>query len=540
MFENIFGQANFRYKLLGGFLAMLTLVVVVLMFMRGTLHSINSQVGLLNEKSLPDDMQADEMVINVLTIQNIFTNRSLVGERVDPVELDVVVNNFRRGLEQLRMDQPEQNDFFNRIQDLLEDYLTTGKSMADAYLAGDKAAGNAYMTQFESASSLLQNNMRTLSNKMEADITMSVKDIFTYVSGSVLALPIFFGVSMLVVIGLAHIISKNLMEHLGIDPFYVRGIAKEIAKGDLSREILVGVDQKGSLLAAIAAMQNNLRNMVADVKIGADDITQCSEHLVNATRQMMVSSSHQNRAVNSVSVAVGKMTTSIDQIADNAMQTDSVARKAGEISQQGGKVVEDATAEMHRIAEAVNQSSDIISELGMQSQQISEIVGVIKGIADQTNLLALNAAIEAARAGEYGRGFAVVADEVRHLAERTSQSTQLISSMIEAIQSCAANAVNSMNNGSQRVEEGVEKARCAGFSMIEINRGTEEMVSSVGEISQAIKEQSLSVNQIADKVGVIADMTEKNIESVGDIASAANKLENLAAGLHTSISRFKV
>ena len=110
-------------------------------------------------------------------------------------------------------------------------------------------------------------------------------------------------------------------------------------------------------------------------------------------------------------------------------------------------IVRDASAEMERIAASVTQSSEVVYALGERSKAISGIVQTIREIADQTNLLALNAAIEAARAGEQGRGFAVVADEVRKLAERTSQATGEIGSMISAIQGETDSAIASIEAG---------------------------------------------------------------------------------------------
>jgi methyl-accepting chemotaxis protein len=182
----------------------------------------------------------------------------------------------------------------------------------------------------------------------------------------------------------------------------------------------------------------------------------------------------------------------------------------------------------------------VITSLGEQSHQISNIVMVIKEIADQTNLLALNAAIEAARAGEQGRGFAVVADEVRKLAERTTQSTQEIAAMIQSIQAGTDNAVAGMSEGSTRVNEGVRMVGRAGSSMELIQDGVQKVLAAIGDISASLREQNASSNQIARNVEGIARMTDETSTIVRDVAASADQLEQLAAALKDSVGQFKL
>jgi methyl-accepting chemotaxis protein len=196
--------------------------------------------------------------------------------------------------------------------------------------------------------------------------------------------------------------------------------------------------------------------------------------------------------------------------------------------------------EMEHIAEAVERSSAAIGELGEKSRQITTIVDSIRDIADQTNLLALNAAIEAARAGETGRGFAVVADEVRKLAERTSLATQEIAGMVQAIQHGTARAVDTMQQGVERVSSGVALSNQAGESMAQINSGAQQVLEAVREISLALNEQSLASNEIAQNVERIAAMTGDNSVAARETTTTAEVLENLATTLRQQVGRFQV
>ena len=170
----------------------------------------------------------------------------------------------------------------------------------------------------------------------------------------------------------------------------------------------------------------------------------------------------QTSQASEVASAVEEMTKTIMENSKNASVAADTAKQARVSAEAGGKVVDDTVHGMKRIAGVVNKSAETVKELGKSSDQIGEIIGVIDDIADQTNLLALNAAIEAARAGEQGRGFAVVADEVRKLAERTTKATKEIAGMIKKIQADTTGAVQSMEEGTQEVERGIELADKAG------------------------------------------------------------------------------
>ena len=210
------------------------------------------------------------------------------------------------------------------------------------------------------------------------------------------------------------------------------------------------------------------------------------------------------------------------------------------VADKGQEIVTKSVEEVKAISETVNESAKLMSSLGERSKQIGEIVNVIKDIADQTNLLALNAAIEAARAGEQGRGFAVVADEVRKLAERTAKATAEISGMIGAIQEEMDQAVISMENGTKRVEVGVEFSIQAGVALKQIVGSVTDLQTMVQQIATATEEMSTASEQISGDIETIANVSKETSVSSDQVSQASSDLARLAADLQGTVGMFRV
>ncbi len=335
------------------------------------------------------------------------------------------------------------------------------------------------------------------------------------------------------------VVGRNIVNTLGGDPQYAAEITKRIAAGDLTTDVHCGAGDTTSLLAGMRDMQNTLRAMIKEIVAGAERLAAASDELLHASEEVAMRSRQQSESASAMAAAVEEMTVSIDQVSHNASEAHGISQEAGNVSEQGTGIIQNAAVEMRKIADAVQSSSQIIEELGQQSDQITSIVNTIKEIADQTNLLALNAAIEAARAGEQGRGFAVVADEVRKLAERTSLSTTEIAGMVEKIQNGTRNAVSSMQTGVQQADKGVALANEAGQSIVSIRDGALRVVDVVNDISSSIREQSAASSDIAKNIERIAQMSEESAQAVQQTTDAARHLQELSAALHASVSRFK-
>lgn len=318
-------------------------------------------------------------------------------------------------------------------------------------------------------------------------------------------------------------------------------LSQRVAEGDLTVAVAASSnDEVGQLLQSTDRMCKQLRGIITEVNAGIMTLANGAGNLVATSNQVADTSGKQSAAASSMAAAVEQMSTSIDMVAHHAQQAREMAETSGRTSEAGAAVINAAITEMTRIADTVRSASQAVAQLGEQSQQIANIVHVISEIADQTNLLALNAAIEAARAGEHGRGFAVVADEVRKLAERTTQSTHEIESMVTQIQSGASTAVGSMDVGVQQVEAGASLASEAGESINQIRTSAAKVDLAVISISEALGEQTSASQHIARNVEQIALQAEGNHAQALSTSSAAIDLENLSASLRQSISRFRI
>jgi methyl-accepting chemotaxis protein len=314
-----------------------------------------------------------------------------------------------------------------------------------------------------------------------------------------------------------------------------------LAAGDLTVNVEADTyDEMRQVSLAFNQMTTTMRDLIRQIHDNAAQVSESADQLSHSSSTVANSSEQQTRAAVSMAASVEQLTASIEQVGDHANEAQMLSRRSGDEAESGSKIINETVNGIRTIASSVGESTQLIQQLGKQSNEISLIVKVIKEIAGQTNLLALNAAIEAARAGEQGRGFAVVADEVRKLAERTTSATQEIADMIGKIQSGTRNAVTSMEGGVSKVEQGVQLASKTNHAITEITSSTGRVMHAVSEISLAIKEQTLASQEISNGLDKIAQMTEENNFAIHESAQATVVLKQLAENLQAATSRFRV
>ncbi|ANF83883.1 methyl-accepting chemotaxis protein [Pseudomonas antarctica] len=317
--------------------------------------------------------------------------------------------------------------------------------------------------------------------------------------------------------------------------------AEEVAEGNLTRPIKVdGNDEAGRLLAAMAKMQDKLRDTLQRIAGSATQLASAAEELNAVTDESARGLTQQNNEIEQAATAVNEMTSAVEEVARNAVSTSEASRNATTSAGDGRDLVQETVSAIERMSGDVQATATLIGDLANESRDIGKVLDVIRGLADQTNLLALNAAIEAARAGEAGRGFAVVADEVRALAHRTQQSTSEIERMIGSIQAGTEHAVNSMRNSTERAESTLNIAKGAGMSLDTINTAIVEINERNLVIASAAEEQAQVAREVDRNLVNIRDLSVQSATGASQTSAASSELSRLAVDLNGMVGRFRL
>jgi len=427
---------------------------------------------------------------------------------------------------------------FDAFEKLHQNYNRILAQVLEAHQSNNSAEAlrlfNEQLTPAWTAGRMKLNDIINENKQVADNATAAIDD-------AVAAAKISMGVSLLLAILAAALCGLLLMRAIMAPMQRIVQILEVMRTGDLSKRLnLERKDEFNAVETGFNDMMTELTALVSQAQRSSVQVTTSVTEIAATSKQQQATATETaattteigatSREIAATSKDLVRTMTEVSTAADQA----SVAAGSG---QQGLARMEETMHSVMGAADLVNAKLAILNE---KAGNINQVVVTIVKVADQTNLLSLNAAIEAEKAGEYGRGFAVVATEVRRLADQTAVATYDIEQMVREIQSAVSAGVMGMDKFSEEVRRGMSEVQQVGEQLSQIIHQVQALAPRVLMVNEGMQAQATGAEQINHALVQLGDASSQTVESLRQASFAIDELSQVAVGLRSGVSRFKV
>ncbi|MFS0864616.1 methyl-accepting chemotaxis protein [Fredinandcohnia sp. 179-A 10B2 NHS] len=556
---------SIRIRLIVSFLAIIIFCVGLAVFNYFAVSTMNDQTQEMVSEELPVLIQLENLKYNIAQSAGLTRGYVLFGEISYKNDFDVYTVNFdviNKELSELKIKEID-----TLLKNTAEWREAIKSGVITPYESGDdKLARHNLGTFVQPTARGLMESIEKLSNDQQRHIVSSGNAVVNY--GQQINLAGIIVGAVVIILGMA--IAFYTSEVIARPVKKIAARMNQIAKGELPVEPIAtkSKDEIGQLVNSVNEMNENLRSMIGQMAVVSDNLTGQSEEFAQYADEVMAGSQQIATTMHEISNGAEEQASSstalIEQMSHFSQEIMQVAVKGDDIKDQsqgmlqmtndGSSYMEMSIQQMNKINEKMKISHEKVVGLDQKTNEITQLVKVIKEIAGQTNLLALNAAIEAARAGEHGRGFAVVADEVRKLAEQVSKSVTEITDIVGEIQNESKQVVESLDDGYQSVTEGTEQIQTTGETFNALKKTIDQIGTQIEAMSASlynVLDDSQQINASIESIASVAEESAAGVEQVSataqqssssmdEVAKSAKALEENAGELNTLIQQFKI
>ncbi|WP_404457412.1 methyl-accepting chemotaxis protein [Oceanobacillus kapialis] len=527
-----------------------------------------------------DDIRAIE---NSSSRVNDMADMAYLIQAKDVQIADYVLTENEKYIEQFNQYQEEFSALAEKLEPTMktDDQRSNFNAIVSNNESNDRAFKEEIIPSIEEGQSIMANSLRAYTSRLRTETIEHVDELIAMINedqqtavqnaqssiqnstitlGLATILAALIGIPLMIII--SRIITKNLKK--------VVKVTYEVANGNLKVSDMdySGKDEIGQLAESVNKMKGNIHNIlvkVADASnsvssrsevltLSAKEVSEGNTQIATTMEELTTGAETQANSASELSENMNDFVKKVELSEQNGQESVKNSNQVLELTKEGTALMNKSVAQMKQIDTIVSTSVEKVQGLDKQSNEISQLVLVIKDIADQTNLLSLNAAIEAARAGEHGKGFAVVADEVRKLSEQVAESVGEITRIVQRIQAETTEVVGSLNVGYKEVQQGTKQIEETGQNFNSIDQSVTEMTKKISFISENLRDiskNSKDMNHLIEEIASVSEESAAGVEqaaasaqetssSMEEVSYSADELAKLAEQLNKELKVFKL